>query len=622
MKIKSIFSVLLISGSALMSVNCSHSDKSDKKEAAADSVDFHSWAPTPPMGWNSWDCYGPTVVESEVKANADYMADKLKKFGWQYIIVDIRWYVNNDKAHGYNEKDPVYVMDEYGRFLPSPERFPSSKDGKGFKPLADYVHDKGLKFGIHLMRGIAVEAVKRNTPILGTNYKASDIYSTDLQCRWLHDMYTVDAKKPGAQEYYNSLFKLYADWGLDYVKIDDLSIPYHTGEIEMIRKAIDGCGREIVLSTSPGETPIANADHIKEHANLWRIVGDFWDNWPQIKEHFEVCDRWSPYIGTGHWPDADMLPLGRIGIRAERGDNRMCQLSQDEQITIMSLFSIFKSPLMFGGDLPSNDDFTLSLLTNEEVMDVNQHSTNNKQLFRNDDLIAWTATDPKNDDKFLAVFNASDQKFVNEKKAIWKSEVVTRNTPEHSVAVDVALSGAKKLYLVATVGDVAYDNHNSDWIDPVLKGPKGELSLTKLKWKKVTASKEQPVVNKSLSGGSLKFDGKAYEKGVATYANSIIEYEIPAGYDHFTAKAGIDDEAFKPGVFGIKVRFMVFTEDPTALPPTETSHVPVSFKEMGLEGKYTVRDLWAKKDLGVFENEFSPEIKRHASGLYRLTKQK
>jgi alpha-galactosidase len=374
----------------------------------SDNKDFLTWATTPPMGWNSWDCYGPTVTESEVKANADYMAEKLKKFGWEYIVVDIRWFVENDKAHGYNEKDPIYVMDEYGRFLPSTLRFPSASNGKGFKPLADYVHSKGLKLGIHIMRGIPVEAVKKNTPILGSKATAGDIYSTEGQCPWLKDMYTIIAGKDGAQEYYNSIFKLYASWGVDFIKIDDLSIPYHTEEIEMIRKAIDNCGRKIVLSTSPGETPVKNADHIKSNANMWRIVGDFWDNWPQLKEHFDVCNRWSPYIGNGHFPDADMLPLGRIGIRAERGDDRMCQLSKDEQITLMSLFAIFRSPLMFGGDLPSNDSFTLSLLTNKDVLSVNKYSQNNKQLFRRDDLIAWVADDPKTGDIFLAVFNAQD----------------------------------------------------------------------------------------------------------------------------------------------------------------------------------------------------------------------
>ena len=141
---------------------------------------------------------------------------------------------------------------------------------------------------------------------------------------------------------------------------------------------------------------------------MWRIVGDFWDNWKQLKEHFEVCNRWAPHIGDGHFPDADMLPLGRIGIRAERGNNRMSAFTKDEQITMMTLFAIFRSPLMFGGDLPSNDESTLALITNKGMLEVNQHSANNKQLFSKDGLIAWTADDPKTGDKYLAVFNAVD----------------------------------------------------------------------------------------------------------------------------------------------------------------------------------------------------------------------
>ncbi len=220
-----------------------------------DTLKFLNWAPVPPMGWNSWDCFGPTVVEKEVKANADYMALHLKKSGWEYIVVDIRWFVENDKAHGYNEKDPKYVMDEYGRFLPSEVRFPSAANGQGFKPLADYVHGKGLKFGIHIMRGIPVEAVRKNTPILGSKAFAGDIYSAEGQCPWLKDMYTIVAGRTGAQEYYNSIFKLYASWGVDFIKIDDLSVPYHSDEIEMVRKAIDKCGREIVLSYLTGRNP-------------------------------------------------------------------------------------------------------------------------------------------------------------------------------------------------------------------------------------------------------------------------------------------------------------------------------------------------------------------------------
>jgi hypothetical protein len=380
---------------------------SGAKATQPDSLKFLQWAATPPMGWNSWDCYGPTVTENEVKANADYMSKFLKKQGWEYIVVDIRWYVDNDKSHGYNEKDPVFCMDEFGRFIPSETRFPSSANGKGFKPLADYIHSKGLKFGIHLMRGIPKIAVKKNTLIKGTDIHAADIYNTNQLCPWLGDMFTVDATKNGAQQYYNSLMELYASWGLDFIKIDDLSRPYHQGEIELIRKAIDKTGRPIVLSTSPGETPLASAAHVQTHANMWRIIDDYWDNWAQLKEHFPLYEKWVPYAGIGHWPDGDMLPLGKIGIRAERGDNRFSLLSKDEQHTMMSLFAICKSPLMFGGDLPSNNEFTLSLLTNKEVIDINQHSVNNRLLWKDNDIYVWTADSPKGD-KYLAIFNARE----------------------------------------------------------------------------------------------------------------------------------------------------------------------------------------------------------------------
>lgn len=377
--------------------------------AAVQAQSFHSWAATPPMGWNSWDCYGPTVTEQEVKANADYMALHMKKSGWEYIIVDIRWYVGNDKAHGYNEKDAQYSIDAYGRFTPSVNRFPSAADGKGFKALADYIHKKGLKFGIHIMRGIPVEAVKRNLPILGSKATARNIYSDSIQCTWLKDMYTVVAGREGAQEYYNSLLDMYAAWGVDFIKCDDLSRPYHAAEIEMLRKAIDRTGRKIVLSTSPGETPLKDAAHVQAHANMWRTVDDFWDNWKHLKDHFDVFDRWNPYRAPGAWPDGDMLPLGRIGIRAERGNNRMTAFTRDEQYTLMTLWTIFRSPLMFGGDLPSNDSFTLSLITNKNVIRVLQHSTHNKPLFNRNGLVAWIADDDKTKDKYLAVFNANDK---------------------------------------------------------------------------------------------------------------------------------------------------------------------------------------------------------------------
>lgn len=370
--------------------------------------DFYEWAKTPPMGWNSWDCFGPTVTEKEIKANADYMSENLKQHGWEYIVIDIRWYVENTKAHGYNQTDPIFCMDEFGRLIPASNRFPSAVNEKGFKPLADYIHSKGLKLGIHLMRGIPVIAVEKNTPIKGTDLHATDIYSKDMQCRWLRDMYTVDATKPGAQEYYNSLFELYASWDVDYVKIDNLSRPYHKAEIELIRKAIENCGRPIVLSTSPGATPLEDAEHVMTNANLWRICDDFWDDWRYMKPMFERCRNWAPYSGPGHWADADMLPLGKISIRGERGDERWTRFTKDEQYMLINLWAIFRSPLMFGGNLPDNDAFTLSLITNDEVLEVNQHSLNNRELKNEDGLVVWIADVPDSNDKYIAFFNSNE----------------------------------------------------------------------------------------------------------------------------------------------------------------------------------------------------------------------
>lgn len=379
--------------------------------------EFKKWAQTPPMGWNSWDCYGPTVEEHEVKANADYMAKNLKKYGWEYVVVDIRWFVENDKAGGYNQTDQRYVIDEFGRYLPAVNRFPSARDGKGFKELADYVHKKGLKFGIHIMRGVPKVAVERKLPVKGTNgITADQIFSEELQCVWLRDNYTVVADRPGAQEYYNSLFELYAEWGVDFIKIDDLSRPYHKNEIELIRNAIDACGRPIVLSTSPGATPVDFAWHVKEHANMWRMVDDVWDEWRYLPHLIDVCQEWYPYIQAGTWPDCDMIPLGKISIRGERGEERMSRLSKDEQYTLMTLFTIFKSPLMFGGDLPSMDPFTLSLLTNKEVLQMHREASQVRQLMNSDGKVVITSKSEKTGEIYLAFFNISDDESSKEIK--------------------------------------------------------------------------------------------------------------------------------------------------------------------------------------------------------------
>ncbi|HYH04338.1 MAG TPA: glycoside hydrolase family 27 protein, partial [Bacillota bacterium] len=327
-------------------------------------------AMTPPMGWNSWDCYGASVTEAEVRANAQYMAEKLKSFGWEYVVVDIQWYEPEAKSSLYRPFVPL-DMDQYSRLVPAVNRFPSAAGGAGFKPLADYIHQLGLKFGIHILRGIPRQAVHANTTILGTEVRARAIAHPNSICLWNTDMYGVDPAREGAQQYYESLFQLYAGWGVDYVKVDDIAAPTYWGaEIELIRNAIDWCGREMVLSLSPGPAPLEQAAHLQQHANLWRMTNDLWDNWDQLFQMFERCHRWSPYVEPGHWPDADMLPLGHIAIRSDeqgRGD-RWTRLTPEEQLTMLTLWMIFRSPLMLGGELRDNDQWTLDLLTNHEVL--------------------------------------------------------------------------------------------------------------------------------------------------------------------------------------------------------------------------------------------------------------
>ena len=366
---------------------------------------FWSWANTPPMGWNSWDCYGAGVWETNVIANADYMAAHLKAHGWNVVTIDIQWYEPLAHTTEYR-KGALLEMDDHGRLLPAANRFPSTQATRSFKPVADYLHQQGLKFGLHLLRGIPRLAVDRdNAPILGTSVKAADIADRNSKCPWNDDMYGVDMTRPGAQEYYDSVFALLASWDLDYVKVDDLSAPYHTAEIEAIRRAIDKTGRPIVFSTSPGATPVDQGAHVQTHANLWRISNDFWDDWRALYSQFARLDRWTPYRGGGHWPDADMLPLGNV--RAWQDRDAWTHFTHDELYTLLSLWCIARSPLILGGNLPKNDDFTLALLTNDEVIRVNQASLNNRQVCNQSNHIAWVADVPGSPDKYVALFNAA-----------------------------------------------------------------------------------------------------------------------------------------------------------------------------------------------------------------------
>jgi hypothetical protein len=365
-------------------------------------------APTPPMGWNSWDSYGTTVREEQVKANADAMARDLASHGWQYIVVDIQWYEPNAQGHDYAPGAEL-SLDKYGRLLPAVNRFPSSVDGSGFKHLADYVHGKGLKFGIHIMRGIPRQAVAANLPIKGTQYHAADIADKDNPCRWNPDMWGVDTTKPGTQAYYDSIAELYASWGVDFIKADDMgSHLYQPAEMKALAQAIRKTGRPMVLSISPGPAPLSEAEFFKKYAQMWRISDDFWDDWKLLKKQFDYARDWAEQVGkNGTWPDADMLPLGRLRITAKEGGGSPTKFTADEQQTVMTLWSIFRSPLMFGGDLPSNDTATTALITNDEVLAVDQRSSGNHP-FESGNIRVWIADVPDSKDHYVALFNLGD----------------------------------------------------------------------------------------------------------------------------------------------------------------------------------------------------------------------
>lgn len=377
----------------------------------------NDFAPLPPMGWNSYDYYDTTVNEAQVRANADYLAAHLKEYGWEYVVVDIQWYAH--KAGSWRQKFQyipfsTLEMDEYSRLLPDPERFPSSKDGAGFKPLADYVHSLGLKFGIHIMRGIPRVAAHTHCKVKGSALTADLIADPSSICGWNPDMYGVRDTEDG-QAYYDSLLELYASWGVDFIKCDDIcntniypANPYSARhEIEMLSRAIARCGRPVVLSLSPGPALIEQAWHYETHANMWRITDDFWDDWSLLKNMFYRCELWQDHVSRGNYPDCDMLPLGFVGKGFE--DERQTRFTREEQRTMMTLWCLFGSPLMIGAELTKLDDWTLSLLTNREILSMLTPDCRPRQLFRTDSSAAWSGFNAKTGACYAALFNLSDE---------------------------------------------------------------------------------------------------------------------------------------------------------------------------------------------------------------------
>jgi alpha-galactosidase len=374
---------------------------------------YWKWASVPPMGWNSYDAYNDTVTEEQVLTNAEYMKDHLSVHGWKYVVVDFRWYdpepVGNDLALN-NRKGARLASDSFGRMIPASNRFPSSSDGHGFTALADKIHAMGLKFGFHMMRGIPRESVLANTPIEGSKFTAADAADTSNTCDWCPDMYGVKNNEAG-QAWYNAEYKFYASWGLDFVKVDNLTNPYYKPEIEMIRKALDQSGREIVFSTSAGPTPVQEAQHIKYQANQWRISGDFWDHWDKLNHQFDLFEQWSKAgaTGPGHYPDGDMIPFGSVRSQSG-GDRHMSHFTHDEEMVLLSLWSLESSPLILGDNLPEDDAATTLLLSNDEVIAIDQDplASPAQKVSSKAGLEVWVKK-LKDGSKAIGLFNRSEQ---------------------------------------------------------------------------------------------------------------------------------------------------------------------------------------------------------------------
>ncbi len=400
-------------------------------------------AEKPPLGWNSFDSYGVYLHEEAAYANLEAFAEKLKPFGYEYFVIDAGWFGEFSLIPGTifpaEKHAKIVALDEYGRLEPSKTYFPN-----GIKPIIDKAHQQGIKFGIHLMRGIPRLAYELNTPVLGTELHARDIADTTSICSWNHQNYGIDMEKPGAQEYYNSVYQKLAEWGVDFVKVDDLV--HYPKEIIAIGKAISKTGRPMIYSLSPGGTTnLKDLPYYKE-AHLIRITSDIWDDSQSINRSFEAMKIWQGRGFSGFWPDLDMIPFGQLQLMkpeeykslsqanenlAGKGYNRWSQFSQAQMRTFITQRAIFASPLMVGGDLPTLDEYSLKLITNKDMLSCNQNSQPATLMSDNDSIEVWVTAVPDLKIRgWAAIFNRSNKSkeiFISKKRLGLVSFYNTKN---------------------------------------------------------------------------------------------------------------------------------------------------------------------------------------------------
>ena len=590
-------------------------------------AEFRTWAMTPPMGWNSWDCYYSSVTEKEVLQNAQYLVDHdLVKHGWEYVVVDIRWYCNHPSLGGgnYNQNGTQdYVLDEYGRYLPSPSRFPScmvNGVNVGFRPLADKLHQMGLKLGIHLMRGVPKSVVGSNYRLKGAEEaKWTQVYSSATPaCTWLKDNLTVRNNEYG-QLYYNSIMDLYAEWGVDFLKIDDLSRPFYTNEVKMIRRAIDQSGRPMVLSLSPGKTQLQYAATCLDNANMWRMMDDLWDSWSAVDAVFAEAHEWSKYARPGNYADCDMLPLGQIAMTiadqgytaADRG--RWTQLTKDEQLTMMTLWGICHSPLFFGGEMTKNDGFTDSLLTNEEYHLMHKYGQQAHQVL-NDKTTGHTVwTSNVGDTRYLALF----QRDFTPGEPVARTGLISRKGTR-SKTLECDVTGASQLIIVVSDWGDGFAYDRADLINPVLIDANGqETSLTTLTAASYTSDWGTLHVNRNVENGALRVDGQTYTTGLGLNAQCTLTYELPEGHTWTTFRAlcGYDSscDTDNPSSGGTTMEFLFYTM--SGQPEYDFDLTLLGYAE---DEPVALHDVWAGKDLGTATGRLTTTVPRHGVRLLRL----
>ena len=370
------------------------------------------------MGWNSWNSYGLTIDEAQFRANVSVQAAKLKPFGWTYAVIDEGWFLRNPQDRPHPDQ-LQYELDANGRYVPVPARFPSALDAQGhnvgFAALGRWVHAQGLEFGIHIVRGIPRASVRRNLAVEGSAFRAADVADPTDACPWDPTNWGVKDNAAG-QAWYDALLRQYAAWGVDFLKVDCISDhPYKLSEIRQIHLAIERSGRPMVLSLSPGPTALSHAAEVGALAQMWRISDDIWDVWKTdapfprtVDSQFAPAAAWARYAKPGNWPDADMLPLDELRPSPGGGPGpRRTRLTPEEQRTMLTLWAVARSPLILGANLTILDGPTLRLITNRDLIRIDQTSTASRQVLAEGDLVVWTSALPGGEFA-LAAFNRGD----------------------------------------------------------------------------------------------------------------------------------------------------------------------------------------------------------------------